>query len=423
MKIYEYKSITDIPNEYIDRILIESYEYKTLEKYILNETSKELKFIKAKLKFNHKKYTKDEIKQLALSYINKDTKNRLYNVIANNLAIRIPKTISLNLKEKSIKVDIFDNEAEFIKNINNLLKVINVCELISYIRIKHETLYHLIGPIIKEWEDSTSYINLNMDKDIYKLEYDKMFSEKYDFKLDFNDSVVKNIDEKKSKVEIETKLELSNNDIVPSIEVITTELNKINSIFNKSIEDKAEKINLEKKLDEAKRDIDIANEELKDKESIIENLHATIKSKNNQENKLKLELGEMKKLIEKEKKLNSQQIKKLEKSAEESKTQLEKIQMSLYDMEKSIENEKIINKQLNEKYTSTKLELNNVKKSNSLLEKENKDLLAKIEELKSKIVTGETATTQDLPNNSIINTNDIDDPFAGILDNAPIFNR
>lgn len=423
MKIYEYKSITDISDKYIDKILIESYDYKNLEKYILNETAKELKFIKAKLKFNSKKYTKDEVKHLAVEYISEDNKKNLYNIIANNLVIRIPKIISLNLKEESIKADVFDDENEFIKNINNLLKVINICELISYIRIKHETLYHVIAPIIKEWENSSSYMNLSIDKDEYKLNYDKTFNEKYGFKLDFKDSIVKNKDGKKVKKEIDTNLDISDNDLAPNIETIMTELNKINFIFNKSIEYKAEKISLEKKLEDANNEIDIINEALKDKDAIIKNLHVTIKSKNDQENKLKIELNDMKKSSEKEKKLDSKQIKKLEKNLEEIEKKLKKYQISLHDMENKVDTEKRKNKLLNEKYANTELELGNTKKSNNILQEENKNLLSMIEELKSRTLIEETATDEDSNKGTSIDNTDLYDPFGGILDNEPIFNK
>lgn len=376
MKIHEYNSIPDIPNKYADRILMECITFEALEKYLIKEdTSRILKFEKAKMKINPKKYTREEIKELGIAYIANDNKKSLYNLISHIVVGKVNESFATRLKEKNLTIDIFNDTKEFVNNINIILSDLDIFTLVSYIRIKHANLFEIVPSILKEWEESTLYINSKMSQYGYILDYPKRFSEIYKINLVFehidinvnkvNKSLdIKNINEEVCKSEIE-----------PNIALIMNELKNINSKFINNSLDKNKNIELEKELKSKDKELKKVNKQLKevtrenmrvneelvelniilnDKDKSIENLHFTIKSKTEKENEIKKKLNDLQKLI----KENENSTKK----------RLNKLESELMEANKSIDNrdEEIVN----------------LIKSNSILRKDIEVYISEIKTLK-----------------------------------------
>ena len=264
MKIHEYKSIPDIPNKYADRILMECIAFEVLEKYLLKEdNSRVLKFEKAKMKINPKKYTREEIKELGVAYIANDNKKSLYNFISHIVVGKVSESFATRLKEKDISLDVFSDTKEFINNINIILSDIDVFTLVSYIRIKHVNLFDIVPSILKEWEESSSYINTKMYQDGYILDYPQRFSEIYKINLVF-ECIDTNINKRNSSLDMKNiNEEVSKSEIEPNIALIINELKNINSKFINSSLDKTKNIELEKELKSKDKELKKANKQLK----------------------------------------------------------------------------------------------------------------------------------------------------------------
>lgn len=334
MKIHEYKSIPDIPNKYADRILMECITFEVLEKYLLKEdNSRVLKFEKAKMKINPKKYTREEIKELGVAYIANDNKKSLYNFISHIVVGKVSESFATRLKEKDISLDVFSDTKEFINNINIILSDIDVFTLVSYIRIKHVNLFDIVPSILKEWEESSSYINTKMYQDGYILDYPQRFSEIYKINLVF-ECIDTNINKRNSSLDMKNiNEEVSKSEIEPNIALIINELKNINSKFINSSLDKTKNIELEKELKSKDKELKKANKQLKevtrenmrvneelvelnmilnDKDKSIENLHLTIKSKTEKENEIKKKLNDLQRSAKANEKLANKKLNKLE---------------------------------------------------------------------------------------------------------------
>lgn len=445
-----YKSIPNVDEKYINRVLIESCPINTLERILFKEdTSRILRFAKGKLKINAKNYTKEQVKELGIMYLEDDSKKSLYDTISNGNIISVNKLLSMRFEEKQIALDIFNDEDEFIKNINILLSKINVFLLVSYIRAKHDNLFNTIPYILKEFEDSDVYITSGMKNEGYKINFEKKFSEKYGFKLEFEgDSSEKEEDENNHKKG--ASLDRSENEISTNITSIINELQSISNIFEtleaertkfETLENdlkKNEKIlkktksQVLKKEDEIKGlkdELDIYTTELENKKDIIENLHDTIKNKTEKETELKVQITQLNKHIKEMESRNSKQLKNIQKDLEES---LQK-QSNLSEV---CENLKETSQQFEKKVGELKNELtvtsDSLKDSliiNKNLEYENNTLKSKIKKLEEKI------NNIDLSRNNINSNKNQEESvtnecyenyseeswidFDGLLDNTP----
>lgn len=446
LKLNIYKSIPNVDERYMNRVLIESCPINALERILFKEdTSRILKFAKAKLKINAKNYTKEQVKELGMMYLEDDNKKSLYDTITNGNIASVNKLFSMKLKEKKITLDIFNDEDEFIKNINILLSEINVFLLVSYIRAKHENLFNIIPYILKEWEDSNAYTVSEMKDEGYKIDFEEKFSQKYGFKLEFEGySYEDNENNHKQGV----SLNITENEISTNINNIINELQSISNIFETLESDKSKVEVLENDLKENKKllrkaknqilkneneikslkeELNIYTSELENKKVSIENLHGTIKSKTEKETELKVQITQLNKNIKDIESRSNKQLKNLQRDLDES---LEK-QSNLSSV---CENLKDIAEQFEKKVDELKDELiltsNSLKRSldkNKNLENENGVLRSKIKELEEIInnkglstnITSDDSQKQSLTREDVTYSDESWTDFDGLLDNTP----
>lgn len=406
LKTNIYKFIPNVDEKYINRVLIESCPINVLERILFKEdTSRILKFAKCKLKINTKNYTKEQVKELGIIYLEDDSKKTLYDNISSRNIISVNKLFSMRLAEKKITLDIFNDENDFIKNINILLSEINVFLLISYIRAKHDNLFNIIPYILKEFEDSQVYITSGMKDEGYKISFEEKFSQKYGFELEFEDDYTKNKeDENNHKKEV--SLDMDENEISTNINNIINELQSISNIFETLEVEKSRIETLENDLKESEKllrksknqilkneeeikglkdELDIYATELENKKASIENLHDTIKYKTEKETELKIQITQLNKSIKETEVRSNKQLKNMQKDLEES------LQKQL-NLSKVCENLKEISQQFEKKIDELKNELietsYSLKQSlskNKNLEDENDALKSKVRELEEKI--------------------------------------
>lgn len=443
-KLNIYKSIPNVDDRYINRVLVESCPINVLERILFKEdTSRILKFAKAKLKINAKNYTKEQVKELGIMYLEDDSNKSLYNTISNENIISVNKLFSLKFAKKQITLNIFNDEEEFIKNINILLSEINAFLLVSYIRAKHDNLFNTIPYILKELEDSNVYTSSGMKDAGYKINFEEKFSQKYGFKLEFKvDYHEKNNKQGVSLKMTESKMSANINNIISELqnisnifETLETDKSKV-EVLEKDLKEnkkllrqaKNQILKNENEIKELKEQLDISNSELEDKKASIENLHDTIKAKAEKETELKIQINQLDKSIKEIESRSNKQLKNIQKDLDES---LQK----QYDLSNVCKNLKDIAEQFEKKVDELKDELittsNSLKQSlntNKNLEYENEELKLKIRELEEIINNRNLSTTNITSNDSQEqsltkedeNYNDeswID--FDGLLDNTP----
>lgn len=442
-KINIYKSIPNVDDKYINRVLIESCPINILERILFKEdTSRILKFAKAKLKINSKRYTKEQIKELGVLYLEDDVNKNLYNTISNENIISMNKLFSIKFSERQITLDVFNDEEEFVKNINILLSEINVFLLISYIRAKHDNLFNIIPYILKELEDSNVYKTSGMKDAGYKINFKEKFLQKYGFKLDFKvDYYEKNNKQKVSLNITESKISSNINNIITElqnisnifetldtdkikVEVLENDLKENKKLLRKS---KNQILKNENELKELKEKLDISNLELEDKKMSIENLHKTIKAKAEKESELKIQINQLNKSIKDIEKSSNKQLKNIQKNLDESLQKESNLSTVCENLKNTEEQLKKNVDELKEELIATSNLLKNSLDINKNLEHKNKELILKIKELELIINNRNRSTISETSNDIqeqslIIEDKDYNDDICKDFDDLIINN-
>lgn len=273
-KVFEYKRIEGVPEQYLDYMLVDSLPRKSLEN-ILKDSSELTKKLKL-TGFRINQLAEFKIKSSLAKYLAKDF--ILFTMIYNMWDV-------LYVEDLVILEGL--TKDEFISKIPQVLKNTSVCNVINYIRTEREDLYDLVLPLIKEWHLYELEAKKTSDKLGFTCggeSFSELFSaepfifEKVDMVCDndldvdnFSDFDVfdeevndeANIQRKLLEKIIEMPVDKSLNTLICGLNVIKTKLGKSSQF----------------ECLETKEQLQTANSELKNVKNEITKLRSNLKSK------------------------------------------------------------------------------------------------------------------------------------------------
>lgn len=321
-KIYEYKSISGIPDAYLDYLLVEGLDKNSLEEMIFKDSdSGILKGLMFKHKISKRNtVTEEKIKNLAFEFIQKDKKRELYNKANafNNSTIR-------KFLENKKLLHVYESKELFIENLQELINRIDLTNLISHIRTEREDLHEIAPYLLATWEKSEDFEMFNF-KDKFGFDADAIIESANDemksLNIDFDTNVGKDSME-----------EININDVdfddinIPGLEKsIVTVKKYIDMIGRKALSNESYK----KTIVELESDMDGLESENKEKAKVINRLEKKVKSSDIKIVKATTENEELKKVIEQ----NSNKIITLEDTVKDKSTKLDELKKDKRELNK-----------------------------------------------------------------------------------------
>lgn len=330
-QVFEYKTIEGVPDKYLDYFLIESAHEKILRDFYSRE--KENPILKG-IKLKHK-VTKnlvsldiDKLKVISLDYISLDKTRKLYSFLSGASMTMVYDYI------KSKGHDFIDGDREeVLANLQQLVKILDIFNLVSFLRIRRDDLHDIIPWLLAKWEESDEFGVADVE-DTYGFDASSVDLDAFDLYIDFEEI---ELDEKTPEVFNSIDLDASglfnSKNIKSTIHIMKECIeflgNKVENSEENSIkveqlqaeneESKKSIAKLEKKVknrDVRIGDLEVENEKLKQKieelnKKLIEQLEL------NKQNKEKLEEGK------KEKRELKKQNKEIAEQLEDTKSKLE----------------------------------------------------------------------------------------------------
>lgn len=444
--VFEYKSIKEVPDKYLDFLLVQTTPDRLLRDFFSKENEATiLKRIKLKHKISKNIASLEEkkLKDVSVDYIELDKSRSLYSFIMSaNISI-----IEEYSNEKALDF-IYGTKEEFLENLQKLINEISVSNVITYIRTEREDLHNLIPWLLAKWEDSQEF-EMEQIKDTFGFDASSVDLDAFDIDVDFDmvDMDKEYIDNIDIAGMINSKL-FTKDHIKDTIFIMKECLD----VLGKKVEDNEkndEKVKeLEKLVNENKKLITKLERKNKSKEIKMNNLELEnndLKEKLKKSDKKLIELEE----ADKKNKLKIEELKKEKREInKKSKLQIEelehsneKLQLKLKDFEqiKLDHNQKIENiTNISQKQTK---ELEQAKQKCVLLENkiyeielENKNLCNKYEdklqELTIKLNLENEKEALKIKNNELNNTEEFNDMFqdygdlfGDALDNNPTYSK
>lgn len=330
--VFDYKTIEGVPNKYLDYLLVQITSEKLLKEFFTKE--KETPMLKG-IKFKHKVNKSfasldiDKLRDVALDYISVEKTRHLYSFITG---------ANITMLEDFMEDRGFDfvkgDRDEFLENLQTLMNVINIPNIITYLRIQREDLHDLIPWLLAKWEESDDF-RVRKIEDTYGFEPETINLDAFDLDIDFD---ICDLDE-------EDMEELSSLNLVDSM------------LFNKG--------NIKNTIFIMKECLDVLGKKVEEKEE--------------EEDKLK----ELEKLANDNKKV----IAKLEKKLKSRDIRVSALENENEELIKELENVRKKLEQQEEANKQNKVKIEELKKEKREINKQNKSKLDELEMLKTNLAS------------------------------------
>lgn len=364
-KVLSYVGIDNVSNLYLDYLLIDNISRKTLEAYLKGDSELTKKIGLASFRLNA--VDDYRLKTAFAKHLPKDVQlfSRMYELW---------KTMYEDDFEEYIEL----SKEEFLEKIPGIITIVDVPNLVSYIRLYREELQEAAAPLLKEWHSINAEEKEKAEKLGFKYGW-QSFSEIYGFDplLDMDLDIFDELDLEEpldDETEEDTE-ELSSEKILAkrmmempvdkSLNAILISLGALKNKFSRAADYEGLYKNTQEELKKLKQDYETSKKEaseakskLKEKEAAFDSaqkkvnasdkklneLNQKIASINSENGRLGGELGTLRKELAS----TNEKLKKAEKQATEQKSLTDK---KLSDLEKEMETKarKEINK-LKERY-------------------------------------------------------------------------
>ena len=441
IKLYEYRSIPGIPDDYLNYLLVSSVHKDVLGTMLFKECESQLiKGLMYKHKINKKSNPANEqLIDLALEFIEKDKKRELYNranSFNNGLLIDF-----LEIKDLE---NVLESKENFMNEIQSLVEIIDFPHLLCYIRSERCDLFDIAPMLLAMWRKSNRY-EMEEYREDFDFDVELWFERAKENNIDVDfDKVIKKMGEqriidlddenfleatKESNIDETVKMVKEYLDIL----VRKSKLHQENYEKSLKMEDKlneAEKVltKTEKKIKSVEKKLIKANDEterlvieLEQVKQKNESLEISLNEKNDKIEELKKEKKENSK---KTRELNNK-LTKLTKEFDEYKSKQKEKEKDDLAKEEAVKLIVAENKELEEKCKQLSEQLSEIKLQQI---QTNKSYEEEIELLKSKSINTniydepikDVAATDEVIESDMTDFN-YDDLFGDDLDNNPTY--
>lgn len=432
-KIIVYKSIENVEDRYLDRLLIETVPFDELSRLLMKDIkSQTLKLLRMKHKIVGKsKSDRAQLIKLALDFVQEEKSKDFYQVLMKCLVEDVVEQIKERFGFDVKFDDLFASEEGFLRYVEDILDVVEVPHLVSYIRNEHEEIYNCVGPLLKSWQGTEDFKKYAFES-VYNFKYDNTFKEEFGFDLNF-DCLERSVDFNKEEFELQLdemedvvdgvcklvsdQLKIMA-DYVKKKDAIDSEKVKLSTEVISQKEKELTKANrsiksLEKELEKLKEEIEDKDGIIEDFESKVESLHSIIADKTR---KLEEDKGKRREEVK--------EIKIMKREFEDAKSALASRKDKIEKMNLEMEDDKVRLKEVESSYKELLNKYDALVNSKNEMEQ---DYRGKIEELERSIsyagnVSVEVATGNEMsmPDDSESTGNDTLD-LLDMFENEPTF--